>query len=124
MPPRIPRQPAAPLDRSCGLPPCAGGERAPRPTRAPYNGAMTPGDSYVLRPHDCPRLDGAILVLASGGWMAAGDVSAGTVRRRVDLLGARPVAEIDPVPSYSYNFPGSMEVAALFRPAVKSEDGR
>jgi proteasome assembly chaperone (PAC2) family protein len=77
----------------------------------------------LLRVHDCPTLDRATLVLAFSGWMDGGDVSTGTVQRLVDLLEARPVAEIDPDPFYLYNFPGSMEVAALFRPAVKIEDG-
>jgi hypothetical protein len=68
---------------------------------------------------DCPVLDQATLVLALTGWMDGGDVSTGTVRRLVDLLGARPIAEIDPEPFYIYNVPGSMEIAALFRPHVK-----
>lgn len=78
----------------------------------------------VLRVHDLPRLDRATLVLAFSGWMDGGDVSTGTVRRLIDLLGARSVAEIDPEPFYLYNFPGPMELAALFRPQIKIEDGR
>jgi proteasome assembly chaperone (PAC2) family protein len=80
--------------------------------------------SDTLRIHDCPSLDQATLVLAFTGWMDGGDVSTGTVRRLVEHLGARPVAEIDPEPFYIYNFPGSMEIAALFRPSIKIEDGR
>jgi proteasome assembly chaperone (PAC2) family protein len=76
-----------------------------------------------LRVRDCPALDGATLVLAFGGWMDGGDVSTGTVRRLVDLLGARPVAEIDPDPYYVTSFPGSMEVATLLRPAITIEGG-
>jgi proteasome assembly chaperone (PAC2) family protein len=76
-----------------------------------------------LRISDCPILDRATLVLAFTGWMDGGDVSTGTVRRLVDLLGARPIAEIDPERFYIYNFPGSMELAALFRPEIKVEDG-
>jgi proteasome assembly chaperone (PAC2) family protein len=56
--------------------------------------------------------------------MDGGDVSTGTVRRLVDLLGARPFAKIDPEPFYIYNFPGSMELVALFRPTIKIEDGQ
>jgi len=56
--------------------------------------------------------------------MDGGDVSTGTVRRLVDLLAARPFAHIDPEPFYLYNFPGPMELAALFRPHLKIEDGR
>src|SRR5437660_4269108 len=77
----------------------------------------------ALRVRDCPALDGATLVLAFTGWMDGGDVSTGTVRRLVDLLGARPVGEIDPEPFYLYSFPGSMELTALFRPAIKIADG-
>jgi proteasome assembly chaperone (PAC2) family protein len=77
----------------------------------------------VLRILRNPTLDGATLVLALTGWMDGGDVSTGTVRRLVDLLGATPIAEIDPEPFYIYNFPGSMELTALFRPHIKIEDG-
>jgi predicted ATP-grasp superfamily ATP-dependent carboligase len=63
------------------------------------------------------------LVLAFSGWMDGGDVSTGTVHRLVDLLEARPFAEIDPEPFYIYNFPGTMEVAALFRPPTEIEGG-
>lgn len=70
-----------------------------------------------------PSLHKATLVLAFDGWMDGGDVSTGTVQRLVDLLKARPVAEIDPDSFYLYNFPGSMELAALFRPRIEIEDG-
>jgi proteasome assembly chaperone (PAC2) family protein len=66
---------------------------------------------------------GGTLVLAFSGWMDGGDVSTGTVNRLVDLLGAEPFAEIDPEPFYIYNFPGSMEIAALFRPHIEIEEG-
>src|SRR3954454_7506741 len=84
---------------------------------------MTSGPDDILRVQDCPALDRATLVLAFTGWMDGGDVSTGTVRRLVDLLGARPIAEIDSDPFYLFNFPGSMEIAALFRPTVEIEDG-
>src|SRR4051812_47648534 len=84
---------------------------------------MTGGNADALTVHDCPTLDQATLVLAFTGWMDGGDVSTGTVRRLVDLLGADPVADIDPEPFYLYNFPGSMELAALFRPEIKITDG-
>ena len=70
-----------------------------------------------------PSLHKATLVLAFDGWMDGGDVSTGTVQRLVDLLKAQPVAEIDPDSFYLYNFPGSMELAALFRPRIEIEDG-
>src|SRR5271163_4728333 len=84
---------------------------------------MPPTPSNHLRIRERLSLDGATLVLAFTGWMDGGDVSTGTVRRLVDVLGARPIAEIDPDPFCLYNFPGSMEVAALVRPAIKIEDG-
>jgi proteasome assembly chaperone (PAC2) family protein len=85
---------------------------------------MTHSPSDLLRfLGTSPALRDATLVLAFTGWMDGGDVSTGTVRRLVDLVGARPVAEIDPDPFTLYNFPGSMEVAALFRPHIEIEDG-
>jgi hypothetical protein len=77
----------------------------------------------LLRVIRQPLLKDATLVLAFSGWMDGGDVSTGTVRRLVDLLEAGPVAEIDPEPFYLLNFPGPMELAALFRPHVAIEDG-
>jgi proteasome assembly chaperone (PAC2) family protein len=85
---------------------------------------MLEGVTDALRIHHCPTLDRATLVLALSGWMDGGDVSTGTVQRLVDLLGAQPIAEIDPEAFYIYNFPGSMEVAALFRPHIRIEDGQ
>jgi len=73
--------------------------------------------------HRRPVLDRATLVLAFSGWMDGGDVSTGTVGRLIHLLGAQPIAEIDPEPFYIFNLPGSMEIAALFRPQVEIEDG-
>lgn len=84
---------------------------------------MPLGDRQILKIRRCPRLEDATLVLAFTGWMDGGDVSTGTVKRLIDLLGAKPIAEIDPEPFYIYNFPGSMEVTALFRPHIKIEDG-
>jgi proteasome assembly chaperone (PAC2) family protein len=85
---------------------------------------MSENTSDLLRVRQCPVLEQATLVLALSGWMDGGDVSTGTVRRLVDLLEAKPIAEIDPEPFYLYNFPGPMELAALFRPGVKIEDGQ
>ncbi len=68
-------------------------------------------------------MEGGTLVLAFTGWMDGGDVSTGTVERLVHLLDAESFAEIDPEPFYIYNFPGSMEITALFRPYTKIEDG-
>jgi proteasome assembly chaperone (PAC2) family protein len=84
---------------------------------------MTDGQNDYLRLGDCPTMVNATLVLSFTGWMDGGNVSTGTVERLVDLLSARGIAEIDPEPFYIYNFPGPMEVAALFRPFVKFEEG-
>jgi proteasome assembly chaperone (PAC2) family protein len=78
----------------------------------------------TLRVHHRPALDRGTLLLAFTGWMDGGDVSTGTVRRLIDLLGAPSFAEIDPEPFYLFNFPGSMELSALFRPHLKIEEGR
>lgn len=71
----------------------------------------------------CPQYQAGTLVLAFTGWMDGGDVSTGTVLRLVNLLSARRLAEIDPEPFYIFNFPGSMEITALFRPHVEIEKG-
>ena len=84
---------------------------------------MKENDRDLLQIRRCPALDHGTLVLAFTGWMDGGDVSTGTVNRLVHLLGAKSVAEIDPEPFYIYNFPGSMEIASLFRPHVEVEDG-
>lgn len=77
----------------------------------------------MLRMLKQPVLEKATLVLSFSGWMDGGDVSTGTVERLVDLLEAKPFAEIDSEPFYIYNFPGSMEITALFRPHIEIEDG-
>ena len=76
-----------------------------------------------LRIDECPQLVDGTLVLAFSGWMDGGDVSTGTVRRLVNLTDAEEFAEIDSEPFYIYNFPGSMETTALFRPHIDIEDG-
>ena len=53
---------------------------------------QTPDD--ILRLNDCPALDGATLVLAFSGGMDGGDVSTGTVHRRVGMLDATVVTEM------------------------------
>ena len=89
-----------------------------------YNGTvMTQDYSQILQIQSCPKLDRATLVLAFSGWMDGGDVSTGTVKRLVHLLDAEQIAEIDHEPFYIYNFPGSMEISAMFRPHIEIEDG-
>lgn len=80
-------------------------------------------ESDPLKIRDTLVLEQGTLVLAFSGWMDGGDVSTGTVKRLVDLLGARAFAEIDSEPFYIFNFPGTMEVAALFRPPTEIDGG-
>jgi len=72
---------------------------------------------------DHPILENGTLVMAFTGWMDGGDVSTGTVERLIDLLEAKPVGEIDPEEFFIFNFPGSMELASLFRPHIEIEGG-
>src|SRR3954471_12283718 len=73
---------------------------------------------------NAPVLKNATLLLALTGWMDGGEVSTGTVKQLMrGRQGVREIARIEPEDFYIYNFPGSMEVAALFRPHVKYEDG-
>ena len=69
------------------------------------------------------KLRDSTLLLALTGWMDGGDVSTGTVKQLMKGRDVRRIATIEPDDFYIYNFPGSMEVAALFRPHVKYEDG-
>lgn len=78
----------------------------------------------ALRIHSRPTLHRPTLVLSLTGWMDGGDVSTGTVQRLVGLLDAKMIAEIDPEPFYLFNFPGTMEVSAFFRPHLKIDEGR
>jgi proteasome assembly chaperone (PAC2) family protein len=65
----------------------------------------------------------ATLLIALTGWMDGGMVSTGTVNQLMEGRETIDLARIDPDPFYLYNFPGSMDVAALFRPEVKYENG-
>ena len=88
-----------------------------------YDEPMTDRSDDVLHISRRPKLDDATLVLAFSGWMDGGDVSTGTVQRLVELTEATPIADIDPEPFYIYNLPGSMEIAALFRPHIEIRGG-
>jgi len=76
-----------------------------------------------LNVYDRPNLSNPRLLLGFSGWMDGGEVSTGTVKCFIDKLGARAFAEIEPAGFYIYNFPGSMEMTALFRPHAKISDG-
>jgi proteasome assembly chaperone (PAC2) family protein len=70
-----------------------------------------------------PRLTDGTMLLALTGWMDGGLVSTGTVKHLMANRDLVDVARIDPSGFYIDNFPGSMEVAALFRPHVKYKGG-
>src|SRR3954470_6891368 len=80
-----------------------------------------PANSLIT--HNPPRLEGASLLLAFTGWMEGGEVSTGPVKQLLTNVEARKIAQIDPEGYYIYNFPGSMELSALFRPTVQYLDG-
>jgi proteasome assembly chaperone (PAC2) family protein len=79
--------------------------------------------SDALQLHATPRLTNGTLLLALTGWMDGGFVSTGTVKQLMDGRQLTRVADIEPGGFYIDNFPGSMEITALFRPHVKYEDG-
>lgn len=85
--------------------------------------AMTTPADDPLRIRQPLALQNGTLVLSFTGWMDGGDASTGTVRRFIEHLQAPIVAEIDPDPFYIFNFPGPMELAALFRPHIAIEEG-
>ncbi|HYO11395.1 MAG TPA: PAC2 family protein [Tepidisphaeraceae bacterium] len=70
-----------------------------------------------------PKLENATLLLALTGWMDGGEVSTGTVKQIMGRSEVKRIATIAPDDFYIYNFPGSMEIAALFRPHVRYDDG-
>jgi len=95
----------------------------PIPPRAVKTMPAMPNTDALHTPIELPRLKNASMLLAFTGWMDGGEVSTGTVRNLLSNLAAEEIADIDPEPFYIYNFPGSMEIAALFRPEVKYTDG-
>src|SRR4051812_32532146 len=81
-------------------------------------------NSQHLKIMSLPKAQNATLLLALTGWMDGGSVSTGTVQTLMDGRDRlKEFARILPDDFYIYNFPGSMEVAALFRPNVKYDDG-
>jgi proteasome assembly chaperone (PAC2) family protein len=79
--------------------------------------------SAYLKFESTPKLTDATLLVALAGWMDGGLVSTGTVRSLMNGRALTHIATIDSDPFYIYNFPGSMEIAAVFRPHVKYEQG-
>jgi proteasome assembly chaperone (PAC2) family protein len=76
-----------------------------------------------LHIHTRPNLETATLLLGFSGWMNGGEISTGTIQCLIDKLNAKQFAEIEPEGYYINNFPGSMELTALFRPHTKISDG-
>lgn len=70
-----------------------------------------------------PKLLNPRLLLGLSGWMDGGEVSTGTIKYLIEKLAAENFAEIEPEGFNIYNFPGSMEITALFRPHTKIRDG-
>lgn len=70
-----------------------------------------------------PRMTDATLLLALTGWMDGGDVSTGTVKRLMQDRDVTHVARLQSQGFYIDNFPGSMDVTALFRPHVRYDRG-
>ena len=79
--------------------------------------------SSKLKIYETPNLKKSRLLLGFSGWMDGGDVSTGTVKCLIEKLEARKFAEVEPEGFYIYNFPGSMEMTALFRPHAQIHDG-
>ncbi len=80
-------------------------------------------DSGKLRIKNPVKADRTQLLMGFTGWMDGGSVSTGTLRYMIEEMQAQELAEIDPAGFYIYNFPGSMEISALFRPHTKINDG-
>ena len=72
---------------------------------------------------NAPRLTDGTLLLALTGWMDGGHVSTGTVRHLMRDRDLTAVGRVEPGGFYIDNFPGDMQVSAVFRPEVKHEGG-
>ncbi len=79
--------------------------------------------SKKLKIFSRPDLNNTRLLLGFSGWMDGGVVSTGTIKYLIDKLDAQRLAEINPEGFYIYNFPGSMEMTALFRPHTRIRAG-
>ncbi|HOZ47210.1 MAG TPA: PAC2 family protein [Candidatus Hydrogenedentes bacterium] len=80
-------------------------------------------ESEVLKMEVRPDVKNPCLIMGFSGWMDGGDVSTGVIEYLTTKLGARAFAVIDPDPFYLLNVPGPMEIAALFRPHARIENG-
>jgi hypothetical protein len=80
-----------------------------------------PPDALTIQ--NLPKLTDATLLLALSGWMDGGHVSTGTIRHLMRDRDLTAVAKIEPGGFYIDNFPGDMQISAVFRPEVKHEGG-
>jgi proteasome assembly chaperone (PAC2) family protein len=80
-------------------------------------------ESNKIKIIDNPDLHNTRLLMGFSGWMDGGEVSTGTIKYLIEKLGAQKFAEISPEGFYIYNFPGSMEMTALFRPHTRIRAG-
>ncbi len=79
--------------------------------------------SDKLRIHKRAKLVDGRLLMGFSGWMDGGNISTGTIKFLAEQLDAPKAAEIDPEGFYIYNFPGTMEITAMFRPHARIRDG-
>ena len=70
-----------------------------------------------------PHFEHGRMIIGLSGWMDGGELSTGTVQTLLNKLGAKEFARINPGGFYIYNFPGTMDVSALFRPHIELADG-
>lgn len=69
------------------------------------------------------KLPGGTMLMALTGWMDGGLVSTGTLKGIMRGRKLVEVARIEADPFYIFNFPGSMELSAMFRPEVRYDEG-
>ncbi len=70
-----------------------------------------------------PPVQAEVMIIGLSGWMDAGEVSTGVIELICEKLTTSTFATVNPEGFYIYNFPGTMEVTALFRPHIQITDG-
>lgn len=78
--------------------------------------------SDVITYHTSP-IQADVMIIGLSGWMDAGEVSTGVIELFCEKLPTTTYATLNPEGFYIYNFPGTMEITALFRPHIQIEDG-
>ncbi len=76
-----------------------------------------------LKIYKQPNLSNPRLIMGFSGWMDGGGVSTGTLKELIEITHAEKFAEIDPADFYIYSFPAVMDVAAMFRPHTRIQQG-